>query len=178
MCDPDSRSLGLKIQDAEREKAKSRIEWEDLQVFPECVVAGLGDESLEYEERWSEGTEFPFPQLFNSGSGFGMLYGLAEADGIYTETGSLDGVLVGARIEFVNDIARLLEAGEGEWRRLGFMRVGSRGAIAIDKRQQQTPDYHSSRHEIPLPEGWYEAETFISDRDHLGLRLISVELQA
>jgi hypothetical protein len=100
-----------------------------------------------------------------------MIYGLAECDGLPIEIGRLGGDVVAARLEFTNDVAELEADHEGRWTPMGRVRLGEDGAIALDKKQQHLEGWC---HRVPLPAGWYVAEVFEIQDDHVGIRLRAV----
>jgi hypothetical protein len=140
--------------------------WTETARFPDCAVAGLGDPGLVNDHEWlSHG----LPCVIVRRSGLGMLYGKAESDGLPVEIGQLAGVTVAARLEFTSDVRDVEAAGAGQWEDIGRLRVGRRGAIAVDLKVP-----HRAQFDLPLPPGWYRAEVFMMvGGDHLGIRLIS-----
>lgn len=141
------------------------LSWEALTYFPTCATAAIGDPRLMDDEAWRLRAT-PFLRVRRSG--YGMLYGLAETDGLPIEVGRRDGVTAVARMESTNDLAELEAAGEGGWVSLGRLRIGDRGAIAacIERADVSTV-------EVPLSAGWYSAETFRTNDDDLGIRLVA-----
>jgi len=150
-------------------------EWETVGIFPDCAFAALGDTRLTDDDTWRrDSAAFPFPGLFTIDGGYGMVYGLSEEDGVPIEIGRIAGEIVGARIEFTNDVSALEARGKGSWQSLGRLRIGPEGAVALDKKQQDVEweGQHPWRHALPLPTGWYVAETFLYEGDHLGIRIL------
>jgi hypothetical protein len=150
------------------DRSDSGITWEDCGVFPDCAFAALGDPALLADTAWRRFGRLPY--LHVRPSGLGMLYGKAECDGLPVELGAAaGGAIVAARLEFTHDVAEVEAAGEGRWTTLGRLRIGSRGAIVVDKKHQRLPAW---RQHLPLPAGWYRAQSFECRDDHLGIRLI------
>lgn len=118
--------------------SREEIEWEDIGIFPDCAFAALGDPSLLDDEGWVEDS---LPALRLRESGAGMLYGLGECDGLPVEIARRSGVVVGARLEFTDDVAALEAAGEGRWVAIGTLHIGGEGAVAVDKKHEHVEGY-------------------------------------
>jgi hypothetical protein len=153
------------------ELLSAKIVWEDRGALPDCAFAALGDPALLADGAWVAQGRLPFLQVRRSG--LGMLYGRAECDGLPVELGRIGGHAAAARLEFTNDVAELDAARGGNWVALGRLRIGNRGAIAVDMKHRHSPAW---RHHLPLPPGWYRAEVFEWDGDHLGIRLLAEEV--
>ncbi len=143
---------------------EGRIEWEVVAFFAECAHAALGDPRLLDDESWL-GHALPYVHVRRSG--YGMIYGLAECDGLPLEIGRYRGHIVAVRMEFTSDVAELEASGEGTWQPLGRLRIGDRGAVAGDHQHLD-----GRLHRVPLRPGWYLAEAFEHAFHHLGIRLI------
>lgn len=146
--------------------------WEDHAILPDCAFAALGDPALLADGGWLEHGRLP--HLHVRRSGLGMLYGKAECDDLPVEVGRVGDRVVAARLEFTNDVAQLDAVGEGGWVALGRLRIGSRGAVAVDKKHQHLRAW---RHRLPLPAGWYRAEVFAWETDHLAIRLVAEDVR-
>jgi hypothetical protein len=148
----------------------TEIVWEQVGLMPDCAFAALGDPSLLGDDAWvGKG----FPSLQRRSSGLGMLYGQAECDGLPVELGRLSAEIVGARLEFTNDVAKLERSGAGHWSSVGRLRIGRRGGVALDAKMPNKAEWC---HKLPLPGVWYQAEAFEYRGDHLGIRLIAKRL--
>lgn len=141
------------------------IVWEEVAFLPDCAFAALGHPRLVDDDGWHSHS---LPFLRVRGSGYGMIYGLAECDGLPIEIGRIRGEVVAARLEFTNDVAELETLDQGRWVPLGRVRLGDDGAIALDKKQQHLEGWC---HRVPLPAGWYVAEVFETEGDHVAIRL-------
>lgn len=141
------------------------IAWEEVALLPDCAFAALGSPRLADDAGW---LSHQLPYLRVRRSGYGMIYGLAECDGLPIEVGSIAGQAVAIRLEFTNDVADLEAAREGAWTPLGRLRLDESGVIALDKKHQHVEGWH---HQVPLPAGWYAAEVFATEDDHVGIRL-------
>jgi hypothetical protein len=141
--------------------------------FPDCAFAAIGDPRLLDDGAWLEyAQDHGLPFLRVRRSGLGMIYGRAECDGLPVEMGYRGSDAVGARLEFTDDVAELAATHSGDWHTLGDIRIGSSGAVAVDKRR---PADDRREHRLALPAGWYAAQIFEHGRDHLGIRLITLE---
>ncbi len=142
------------------------IMWEEVGFLPDCGIAALGDVRLLDDGTWAAR---PLPFLRALPSGHGMIYGLAECDGLPVEIGRRENRVVAARLEFTNDLAQIEAQGGGRWTELGRLRVDADATVACDKKQQHLAGWMLP---VPIPGGWYVAEAFETDDDHLGVRLI------
>jgi len=88
------------------------IVWEEAAFLPDCAFAALGSPRLADDEAW---LSHQLPYLRVRRSGYGMIYGLAECDGLPIEVGSIAGRAVAIRMEFTNDVAELETARDGVW---------------------------------------------------------------
>ena len=149
------------------------IVWEDLGMFSDCAFAGLGDAGLVGDNSWL--SDRGWPRLQVRPSGLGMIYGKAEVDGLPVEIGRVGPGVVAARLEFTHDVAELDAATEGRWEQVGRLRIGRRGAVAVDAKHPHTEGWN---HPLPLAAGWYRAEVFRIPDDHLGIRLIAEAVTA
>lgn len=142
------------------------IVWEEVAFLPDCAFAALEDARLVDDDEWQS---HPLPFLRVRRSGYGMIYGRAECDGLPIEIGRTRvGEVVAAGLEFTNDVAELEASGQGRWTSVGRLRLGGGGAIALDKKQQHLDGWC---HRVPLPAGWYVAEAFETEEDHIAVRL-------
>ncbi len=148
------------------------VVWERVALLPDCAFAALGATEVVDDEDWA-GRGLPF--LTVRPDGLGMLYGRAECDGLPIEIGLRLGEPVAARMEFTDDVAKLEERHRGRWLTLGELRIGSDGAVAVDKKHQHLDAW---RVELPLPAGTYRAQVFESGDDHLGIRLIRASVES
>lgn len=141
--------------------------WGDINVFVDCAFAAIGDVRLFDDDTW---LDRGLPCLYRRRSGYGMLYGLAECDGLPIEGCWRADDLIGIRLEFTNDVTELEHSGAGHWAVLGRLRIGTGGAVVCDKKQQHLEEWRMT---VPLPGGWYTCEAFETGSDHLGIRVMA-----
>ena len=142
-----------------------KLKWEDVGWFSDCALAAVGDTRLLDDDAWVSHDE---PYLRVRRSGYGMIYAMAQCDGLPVEIGRLGDNVVAARLEFVSGVDRLEASKKGRWKKMGRLRIGKDGALALD---QFRGDYKRWCHRVPLAAGWYAAEVFKTKHDHLGIRL-------
>jgi hypothetical protein len=143
--------------------------WEQVAQFPDCAFGAIGDPRLLGDVAWLAHAQIRgLPFLKVRRSGLGMLYGRAECDGLPVEVGRVSAAPMVARMEFTNDLAELEADANGRWRTLGELRIGGRGAVAVDKQHERREAW---RHRLRLQTGWYRGQVFECGDDHLGVRL-------
>lgn len=149
------------------------VVWTTERYFPDCAFAGIGDPAMIGDERWLSGG---LPCLVRQRNGSGMVYGQAECDGPPIEFGRLDDRIAGVRLEFTTDVADVEGASEGAWTDMGRIRIGGDGAIVIDAKRPNNPDWECR---VPLTPGWYRGEAFaLIDGDHLGIRIMEIGIHS
>lgn len=142
------------------------ITWEEVAYLPDCAVAALGDVRLAADDGW---LRHPLPYVHVRRSGYGMLYALAECDGLPVEIGHVSKQIVAVRLEFVHDVVELEAEKQGRWQSLGRIRIGRDGAIAADTRRQLSEAW---QYRVDVPPGLYIAQVFKAENDELGIRLM------
>lgn len=78
-----------------------------------------------------------------------------------------------AGLGFTHDVAELEATREGQWEPIGSLRIGSRGAVAVDAKHPHTEGWN---HRLSLAAGQYQAQVFRIPKDHLGIRLVAEAL--
>lgn len=142
-------------------------EWEVVAVLPDCALAVLGDDTLLDDDTWLEEGS---PCLIVRPDGRGILHAIAECDGLPVEVVRQGDAVVAVRLEFVDDVRDVEEAGEGRWETVGRVHVGDAGVLAVDMKMRHRDEW---REHVPLQPGWYRAETFDADGECVGIRLVS-----
>ena len=147
------------------------LRWEQEGWALEMICGGLGDQLL----AGPRFEDFHFPPgdsagLCPSDGPCGLVVFSVTADGVPIEVGYDGDRPVAARIECVNDVAKLEAEGQGEWHTLGTFEIGEGRAVALDPSHR---GYLAGRRwRLPLPAGIYEAQAFRTPNDDLGIRIL------